>query len=632
MSPGSPGVTLGAVAIDPLALCDAAPCALFALDGKTRILFANRQALSMLGTVPSQLLGKPFLDCVATGYRDMVSEALGHGAFTFAASLLNKDGDPVAVSLRGEPTPSGWSVVAEDRSIELELRTQLATAREATEFQLARAIEMSNRNKELLAVIDGEATLSTRTFRTEEGLERALRSAGLATWHWDIALGGVTLRGAYEEYFGFKPENMVEIREGIAPEDRDALWKAADRSRREKVPMDLRVHIRSRDRVTRLVRVAGVPRDNYRGEVVGVDGSLVDETERERARTDLAQFDQELRVLIEGMSDGVAFIGRDWRLRYVNRKGAELIGRRPGELGGMKISDLFPAGTGESFRRAHRKAMDERIPVEVEDRYEPLGRTFVHRIYPADDGIAVFFQDITEWRRREERLRFSEQRLRELGARMQVAREEEAKRIAREIHDDLGQALTVLKMDLARLRARAGADPALGEPIEQMNRVVDGAVATTRRIAADLRPAILDDLGLAAAITWHAQQVSERAGFEVEVDVPPSDVSVDSAGAIVLYRVLQEALTNIARHAKATHVTVTLRERAPHVTLEVKDDGRGFDPDAPTRSFGLLGMRERTASVGGLLEIESGQGKGTLVRAQVPRKLSFDASPTLVDP
>jgi PAS domain S-box-containing protein len=615
----------------PLALCDAASCALFALDEKTRILFANRAALSLLGAVPSRVVGTPFLDHVDERHREMVSEALGPRAFSLEASLLDKDGHAVATFLRGELSETGWSIVAEDRAIELELRSQLANAREATEFQLARAIEMSNRNKELMAALDGEATLSTRAFRTEEGLERALRSAGLATWHWDVALGGVTLRGAYEAYFGFKPENMIEIREGIAPEDRDALWKAAERARRDKVPMDLRVHIKSRDGVTRLVRVAGVPRENLRGEVAGVDGSLVDESERERTRTDLEHFDQELRVLIEGMSDGVAFIGRDWRLRYVNRKGAELIGKRPGELGGVSVRDLFPGGAGESFRRAHRKVMNDRIPVEIEDRYDPLGRTFVNRIYPADDGIAVFFQDVTEWRRREERLRFSEQRLRELGARMQVAREEEAKRIAREIHDDLGQALTVLKMDLARLRTRAAADPALAEPIAQMDGVIDGAVATTRRIAADLRPAILDDLGLAAAIAWHAEQVSARAGFEATVDVPKNDVSVDAAGSIVLYRVLQEALTNVARHAKATHVTIKLRERAPLVTLEIKDDGRGFDPEAPTRSFGLLGMRERTASVGGLLDVDSAPGRGTLVRAQVPRKLSFDASPTQPD-
>jgi len=619
------------VTVDPPALCDAATCALFALDDKTRILFANRAALSLLGAVPSQIVGTPFLDHVAERHREMVSEALGPRAFSLEVSLLNKDGDAVDTFLRGELSETGWSVVAEDRAIELELRSQLANAREATEFQLARAIEMSNRNKELLSALDGEATLSTRTFRTEEGLERALRSAGLATWHWDLALGGVTLRGAYETYFGFKPENMIEIREGIAPEDRDALWTAAERTRRDKVPIDLRVHIKSRDGVSRLVRVAGVPRENLRGEVAGVDGSLVDETERERARTSLEHFDQELRVLIEGMSDGVAFIGRDWRLRYVNRKGAELVGKRPGEVGGMKLGEIFPGGKGETFKRAHHKAMKERIAVEVEDRYEPMGRTFVHRVYPTADGIAIFFQDVTEWRRREDRLRFSEQRLRELGARMQVAREEEAKRIAREIHDDLGQALTVLKMDLARLRTRAASDPALAEPIAQMDGVIDGAVATTRRIAADLRPAILDDLGLAAAIAWHAEQVSARAGFEASVDVPKNDVSVDAAGSIVLYRVLQEALTNIARHAKATHVTIKLRERAPHVTLEIKDDGRGFDPEAPTRSFGLLGMRERTASVGGLLDVDSAPGRGTLVRAQVPRKVSFDASPTQPD-
>ena len=379
----------GSVTVDPLALCDAASCAIFALDAKTRIVFANRAALSLLGAVPSQLLGTPFLDHVADRHRELVSEALGPAAFSLEASLLNKEGNAVATCLRGELTPTGWSIVAEDRAIELELRSQLANAREATEFQLARAIEMSNRNKELLSALDGEATLSTRAFRTEEGLERALRSAGLATWHWDLAQGGVTLRGAYEAYFGFKPENMIEIREGIAPDDRDALWKAAERTRRDKVPMDLRVHIKSRDGVTRLVRVSGVPRENLRGEVAGVDGSLVDETERESTRTSLEHFDQELRVLIEGMSDGVAFIGRDWRLRYVNRKGAELVGRRPGEVGGQKLSDSFPPKTGESFRRAHRKVMEERIPVEVEDCYEPLGRTFVHRIYPTADGIAI---------------------------------------------------------------------------------------------------------------------------------------------------------------------------------------------------------------------------------------------------
>ncbi len=620
------------MAFDPLALCDAAPCALFALDGKTRVTFANRAALSMLGRVASQVVGTPFLDHVAPGHRDLLSEALGGSAAKLEASLLTKDGDVIATSLRCEPSATGWSVVAEDRAIELELRTQLATAREATEFQLARAIEMSNRNKELLAALDGEATLSTRTFRTEEGLERALRSAGIATWHWDLAQGGVILRGAYETYFGFRPENMVEIREGLAPEDRDALWKAAERSRREKVPIELLVHIRSRDGTTRLVRIAGSPRENMRGEVSGVDGTLLDETERERARTHLQHFDQELRLLIEGMSDGVAFVGRDWRLRYVNRKGAELVGKRPGEVGGLRLDEIFPGPAGESFRRAHRRAMDDRVPVEVEDRYDPLGRTFVHRIYPADDGIAIFFQDVTEWRRREERLRFSEQRLRDFGTRMQVAREEEAKRIAREIHDDLGQALTVLKMDLARLRARTQDEATLREALAEMDGVVDGAVATTRRIAADLRPAILDDLGLAAAISWHAEQVAGRAGLVAEVDVPASEeVSVDDAGATVLYRVLQEALTNVLRHAKAGHVRVSLRDRAPSVTLEVKDDGRGFDPEAPTRSFGLLGMRERVASVGGTLVLESGPGKGTLVRAEVPRKPTFDPTDTVPD-
>ncbi len=618
------------------ALCEAVPCAVFLLDGKTRVTFANRAAVAMLGALPSQLSGKPFLDLVAEGHRDLVAGALGREGFALDAALLRSDGDPVPACLRGLPQSEGWSVTAEDRTVEVSLREELATARDAAEFQLARTIEMSQRNRELLAQLSGDLTLSTRTFRAEETIEDALRAAGVAMWHWDVSVGDTTLRGDYETIFGFQPRNFAEVREAIAVSERDALLKEAERARREKTAMDVRLHIRARDGTTRLVRVAGRPRYDSRGEVVAIDGCLVDETYRERARSNLEHLDHELRILVEGMSDGVAIIDREWRLLYVNRKGAELVGKTPADIVGHRLTDLFPGSAAPDFRRAHRKAMLERIPVEVEGLYAPLDRTFVHRVYPTDEGIAVFFQDVTEWRGREERLRVSEQSLRELGVRMRDAREEEAQRIAREIHDDLGQALTVLKMDVARLRARlskAAPDGHVGDDVTgslaEMDAVVDGAVATTRRIASDLRPAILDDLGLAPAIAWLSEQVSARAGFAIDVDVPAGDVSVDAAGAIVLYRVLQEALTNIARHANATHVTVKLRERAPNVVLEVTDDGRGFDPGSPTRSFGLLGMRERTGSVGGSLEVQSTPGKGTRVRALVPRKLAFDPSPTL---
>jgi PAS domain S-box-containing protein len=619
------------VPVDPLVLCNAAPCALFALDAKTRIGFANRAGLALLGAVPSQLLGSPFLDHVAASHRALVAAALGPAPFTLEAPLVDGDGRPIPTSLRGEATTDGWSISAEHRGVEVELRTQLAAARAATEFQLTRAIEMSERAKELRDALDGDPTLSTRGIRAEDELERALASAGLATWHWDAKLGGVTLRGACETYFGFRPKNLLEIREGITEPDRDLLWRAAERARAERAPIDVRVHIRSREGVTRLVRVTGSPRDDLRGDFAGVDGSLVDATDQERATSSLELLDHELRLLVEGMFDGLALVGRDWKVRYINRKGAELLERTPEETQGRHVTEIVPPTAGEAFRNAHRRVMDERVPVEIEDTYAPLGRTFVNRIYPTADGIAIFFQDVTERRRREERLRTSEQRLRELGARMRDAREEEARRIAREIHDDLGQALTVLKMDLARVRAKAGVDPALAEPIAQMNEVVDGAIATTRRIASDLRPTILDDLGLAAAIAWHAEQVSERAGFEVDVEVTPSDVAVDAVGGTVLYRVLQEALTNIVRHATAKRVTVRLRERSGHVELVVRDDGVGFDPEAATRSLGLLGMRERTASVGGSLQIESTRGKGTTVRATVPRKVAFEQTATTPD-
>lgn len=613
--------------IDALALCDVAPCAMMLVDPGGRVLFANRKALSWLRAVPSELTGASFLDHVSEHHREMVRDGLRTGTFALDVTLLTREGELLEAHVCGTLAAGGVCVMAQDRSLEIELRTQAATAREATEFQLSRAAELAARNEQLLKALDGgEPTLSTHTVRLDEAFERALQAGGLVSWHWDAIAGSVGLRGTVDAYFGFRPRDMQEIRSCLEPRDRDVLWQAIDRARKEHVGFDLRLRFAARDGMTRLMRVTGQPREDLRGDVVGADGLMVDETERERERSDIEQLDQDLRLTIESMSDGLLLIDRDWRIKYINRRGGELISRKPGELAGKSLRHAFPQGTGESFARANRKTMSERVPTEVEDRYDPLDRIFVNRVYPTVQGIAMFFHDVTERRRRQEKLQRSEQRLRELGVRMREAREEEAKRIAREIHDDLGQALTALKMDIARVRTRASDPKLVADQLRDMDAVVDAALATTRRIAGDLRPTILDDLGLGPAIAWHAERVAARSGFECVVDVPPEDVAIDAAGATVLYRVLQEALTNVTRHAHARHVTVTLKEKPDGVVLEVRDDGQGYDPHAPTRSYGLMGMRERVAEVGGSLELESARRQGSLVRASVPRRLDRDSN------
>jgi PAS domain S-box-containing protein len=231
-------------------------------------------------------------------------------------------------------------------------------------------------------------------------------------------------------------------------------------------------------------------------------------------------------------------------------------------------------------------------------------------------------QDVTEHRRIEAELRQSREQLRQLSGRLEAMREEERTRISREIHDELGGALTGLKMDLARLNKQADTltPEAVRARAQEITALVDATVKTVRRIATDLRPGILDDFGLAAAIEWQLQEFEQRAGIECVFLGEAEDLALAPEAATALFRVLQETLTNVARHAEARNVEVRLEPTPAGLVLEVQDDGRGIAPHEVegSRSLGLLGMRERVRLLAGRLEIEGQPGRGTRVRVTVP--------------
>ena len=215
----------------------------------------------------------------------------------------------------------------------------------------------------------------------------------------------------------------------------------------------------------------------------------------------------------------------------------------------------------------------------------------------------------------------SHEQLRRLTAHVEALREDERARIAREVHDDLGGALTGLKMDVARLRRSFnGGHPDRQNDFEQLNQSIDVLVQSVRRIATELRPAILDDFGLAAAIEWQLQEFTQRAGLHGELFLGDADLSLPPDTATALFRVFQEALTNVARHAQATQVAVTLHAVEQSLVLQVRDNGRGVTPDElrQARSFGLVGMRERVHLLRGELEINSQPGQGTTIQVRVP--------------
>jgi len=220
----------------------------------------------------------------------------------------------------------------------------------------------------------------------------------------------------------------------------------------------------------------------------------------------------------------------------------------------------------------------------------------------------------------QERLMRSHDQLRALTGHLQFVREEERTRIAREVHDELGQALTGLKLDLSWLSNKVGGDRVLLRRTKAMSAHIDATIQAVRRIATELRPGVLDSLGLAAAIEWQTMDFQERTGTRCEVKIEVKEAIWDREFSTTCFRIFQEMLTNIIRHAKATQVEVRLAQVGHELVLTVRDNGRGISQGeiANARSIGLIGMRERAAELGGRVFFTGVPARGTTVTMRAP--------------
>ena len=303
---------------------------------------------------------------------------------------------------------------------------------------------------------------------------------------------------------------------------------------------------------------------------------------------------------------------------------------------GSPLSRFIP----ERFRAAHAQHVEQFGVTGVTERQMGRPQRVLHGLrangeeFPIEASISqirddsgklytVMLRDITERVRAEEALKRSREELRELSANLQNVREAEKTHIARELHDDLGQQLTALKIDLSALERRLGEDDAtdVSARLAGMRNLIDATVAALRRIAADLRPVMLDDLGLVPAIEWLANDFTNRYGITVERDLDADATMFSNAAASALFRIVQEALTNVVRHAEASLVQLTLKVNEPDCVLRIADDGIGATGDPADRSdtqhdalreksFGLLGIRERARMLDGTVSIDTAPGKG----------------------
>ncbi len=345
------------------------------------------------------------------------------------------------------------------------------------------------------------------------------------------------------------------------------------------------------------------------------------------------ELDPLLRAILDAALDAFVLMDGDGIIRYWNRQAETLFGWSEAEALGRSLSQtVIP----ERFREGHTHGLarflgsgagpmvKQRVEVTACRRGgEELAVELA--ISPIQVGDAWYFGaflcDISERQRVSAALQESRAQMRDFAGRLRQARESERAQIARRIHDELGQVLTALRLDIAWLEARLPKDQRpLHEKCGAMAKLIEGTIGRVRTLAAELRPAVLDDLGLPAAIEWETQEFGRRSGIACTLQLPAELASLDADRATDLFRILQEALTNVARHAGARRVEVRLRVVRGELVLHVEDDGRGITPTEATdpRSLGLLGMRERALLWDGAVDVQAGSTGGTCVTVRLP--------------
>jgi PAS domain S-box-containing protein len=312
-------------------------------------------------------------------------------------------------------------------------------------------------------------------------------------------------------------------------------------------------------------------------------------------------------------------------IRWNKRK--ELItGYNHDEIAAMKPLDFFREDKHKIEKHVedcfkHGETVVEADLVTKGGMVIPFYFTGLRVDYEGKECLLGMGIDISDRKQAEHLLRQSSERLRELSAHLQKVREEERIRISREIHDELGQQLTVLKMDISWLKRKVPAeDPRVEQKMNDLMKVIDHTVKTVRKISSDLRPSLLDDLGLVAALEWHSQEFEKRSGIQTSFVAAVPELEIEPAVATAMFRIFQETLTNVARHADATRIEATLAEDNEKLVMRIRDNGRGFSKSeiGNKRTLGILGMQERAAIMEGEYSIDSSPGEGTIVEVKVP--------------
>lgn len=351
---------------------------------------------------------------------------------------------------------------------------------------------------------------------------------------------------------------------------------------------------------------------------------VMDVTEKVAIEQALVKSEEKYRSLIEQATDGIILYSLDGTIHEFNKGAWQLTGYTAGEFRLLRLQDLLENGQviiNEENVRKLQQGINITFNRRVRCKNGSLLEAELNAKMMPDKKVIAIVRDITNRIKNEQEIRNMNQQLRQLSVHLENIREEERTNIAREIHDELGQQLTGLKMDLFWLNRKMNTDnPEVTERMGSALQLIDQTIKTVRKIATDLRPSILDDLGMIAALEWQSHEFAKRSDIKVNFVNNIGDLYIQPRVATALFRIYQELLTNIARHANAGYVSVVIGITGDQLFFSVADNGKGFNPEEVKegKTLGLMGIKERTLLIDGAYDITTRPGEGTKVLITVP--------------
>ncbi len=485
--------------------------------------------------------------------------------------------------------------------------------------------------------------LRLRVKHTEERYHRLIEHVTDIVFELDASGCFRFVSSAVLPILGYSPEEMmgVPVPHFLHPEDlpRSANWFHEEGMECQAI-RGSSVRFLTKSGEIREIEVDATVIYDHRNQFSATVGIARDVTERKKAETSLARLRHKYELLLNSAHDGIYGLDLEGKTILVNPAAANMIGYPQEELSGRFMHDILHHSKSDGtpfpveecqIHQAFRDGKLHHVPEDVFWKKDGSRFWVEYTSNPIREndrivGAVVTFQDITERKRAEARLKESHEQLRDLAAHLETVREEERTRVAREIHDELGSVLTCLKMDLAWVAKRIPMTNSremaaqLAPKIHSMSKFANEMVQLVQKVSTELRPAVLDELGLGPAIEWQAKEFQGRTGIQCSLDIYPESLAIDGDRATAVFRILQEILTNVIRHADATSVNIHMNRSVTHLELKVTDNGRGITlmQISSPKSLGLVGMRERALRWGGEVTIVGEPEKGTTVVLQLP--------------